>query len=164
VVVARTPVAIGQVITAADLGEKAVSVGDGLASVSWARRDDVVGKVATAPLYPGQLLHPQAAAAAPPLEAGEVAMTLALSREQAVGGMLRTGDLVAVLAAPGSLGGATAAGEVLSRVGVLAVRDRPTAGGEAGDLLVTVRLPAADAARLQAAYRAGKIDLVLEAR
>ena len=163
VLAVRRPVAVGQVITASDVEPKAISAVDNLPAVGWSEREQVVGKVAGAPLYPGQIVHPKATTTAPALAAGEVAMTLALTEEQAVGGILAPGDVVAVLTTPAAGAAPAPAGALLSGVGVLGVRPRPAAGGADG-VLVTLRLRAPDAATLQAAYRSGKIDLALEAR
>lgn len=160
VLAARHPVELGQVIRREDLTVKEISAADGLPAVAASRLDRVVGRVARDPIRPGQLLHPEAVAGAPPLKAGEVAMTLALREEQAVGGLVRSGDRVAVL---GTSAGGVGSGVVLPEVTVLSVRARRGAGGDQ-EVLVTLRLVQAEAARLQAAYRGEKIDLALVGR
>lgn len=162
VVWVRAPVALGEVIGRDDLTQRRVSVADGLAAVPASQIDQIVGRVARTALYAGQVLPPQAVNAPAPVAPGEVALTLALGPEQAVGGMIRPGDQVAVLSTSASApSGSTAA--VLPAVTVLSVApDEGTAGEDR--LLVTVRLPAAQVGALQAAYRQGKIDLALVGR
>ena len=58
--------------------------------------DQVVGQVAQAPMYPGEVLDPRTIAAGQALPAGQIAITLALAPEQALGGNLHSGDVVAV--------------------------------------------------------------------
>lgn len=162
VLAVRSAVELGEVVGPEDLAVREVSVGDGLATVPTSQRQQIVGQVARAPLLPGELLHPKAVGGPVLVRAGEVAMTLALKEEQAVGGLLRPGDRVALLSTPTSLAGATST-IVLPEVTVLGVRPRRGAGGE-NDVLVTLRLLQPQAASLQAAYRAGKIDLALVGR
>jgi Flp pilus assembly protein CpaB len=160
----RTPVQVGQVIAAGNLGETRLSDATTIPSIPAARQSEIVGQVAQASLYPGQVLDPRAIATATTLPAGQVAITLALAPEQAVGGSLHPGDVVAVYAAaPGAAGLAPTANQVLPGVVVRSVAAQSAVGG-APSVLVTLQLPAAQATALDAAYRGTKIDLALVGR
>jgi Flp pilus assembly protein CpaB len=160
----RTQVQAGQVITAGNLTETRLPDTTTIPSVPAERMSQVVGQVAQAPLYPGQVLDPRAIAGATTLPAGQVAITLALAPEQAVGGSLHPGDVVAVYAsAPTAAGVAPSATQVLPGVLVRSVATQSAVGG-APSVLVTLQLPATQATSLDAAYRGAKIDLALVGR
>jgi Flp pilus assembly protein CpaB len=160
----RTPVQVGQVIAAGNLTETRLSDATTIPSIPAARQSEIVGQVAQASLYPGQVLDPRAIATATTIPAGQVAITLALAPEQAVGGSLHPGDVVSVYAAaPGAAGLAPTANQVLPAVVVRSVAAESAVGG-APSVLVTLQLPAAQAAALDAAYRGTKIDLALVGR
>jgi Flp pilus assembly protein CpaB len=160
----RTPVQAGQVITAGNLTETRLPDTTTIPSVPAERMSQIVGQVAQAPLYPGQVLDPRAIATATTLPAGQVAITLALAPEQAVGGSLHPGDVVAVYASvPTAAGVAPSATQVLPAVLVRSVATQSAVGG-APSLLVTLQLPATQATSLDAAYRGAKVDLALVGR
>jgi Flp pilus assembly protein CpaB len=154
-------VPVGQVLTAQDLTQTRLADNTTIPSVPASRLNDAVGKVAQAPLYPGEVLDPRALVTGSVLPAGEVALTLALSAEQAVGGSLHPGDVVAVLAGvPPAAGLPPTATEVLAAVSVHTVATQSTAGGAVTEL-ITLELTPTQATTLDAAYRAYKIDLAL---
>jgi Flp pilus assembly protein CpaB len=160
----RRSVQVGQVVTASDLTETRLPDNTTIPSVPASRLNEMVGEVAQAPLYPGDVLDPQSVGTTPALPAGAVAMTLALAPEQAVGGSLRAGDVVAVFAAtPGSGGLPPVGSEVLAGVAVRSVTTEGATGGQVTEL-VTLQLTPAQATSLDAAYRAYKVDLALAGR
>lgn len=165
VVSVRAPIAAGSVITAAQLSEASLPVGASVPSIPIAQQGSVVGQVAQVPLYPGDVVDPHDVGSQSALPPGEVAMTLSLAPEQAVGGTLRANDVVDVFAAPSAVapGAAPAAVQVLSGVPVRAVATPSTVAG-APTVYVTLILSPAQATSLDAVYRADKVDLALTNR
>lgn len=156
----RSPVALGQVITAGDLTAKPIGGADGVDSLPASELGRMIGKVTRSPLYAGEILPPEAVASGPSLPAGQVAMTLALAPEQAVGGMLHPGDHVTVLSTPTGIAASASSSTVaLPAVTVLSVATNQSVG--ANQVLVTLSLPAGQVTTLDAAYRSGKVDLAL---
>jgi Flp pilus assembly protein CpaB len=161
VVGVRDPVSLGQVISQGDLTVKTIGSADGVDSVPAGQLEQMVGKVAHSPLYPGEILPAQAVAPGPTVPAGDVALTLALAPEQAVGGTIAPGDQVAVLSTPTGLATTGSSSSVaLPAVTVLSMVSEAATVGE-NQYLVTVIVPAGEAPALDAAYRGGKIDLAL---
>ncbi|MGH2726014.1 MAG: RcpC/CpaB family pilus assembly protein, partial [Actinomycetota bacterium] len=142
-----------------DVRVAGISLSGGIAYLSGSMRDQIVGRVATEPLWAGKLLGPNSISDAPPLPAGNVAMSLLLKPDHAAGGALRAGDHVAVIAsaAPGRGDGQTTI--LFTDVAVLAVSKADAAEG--GGVIVTLRLLLQDARALAAARAAGDINLVL---
>lgn len=159
VIVAAANVQPGQVITASDLRIADVSLAGGIQYVSASMRDQLVGRVATEPLWDGKLLGPGSVSQAPPLPAGMVAMSVALKPDRAVAGNVGPGDHVAVIASPnsGSAGGQTTI--LLTSVEVLGVSR--AAAEEGGGVIVTLKLRLEQARVLASARAAGQIDFVL---
>ena len=163
VVTVKHQVALGQVLTAADLSTKSIAAGESIPSIPAAQASSVVGKVTQAPLFAGDVLDPQAVAVNPSLPAGQLAETLALAPEQAVGGRLHAGNYVSVLAAPATspTGAAPTASVALPAVEVLDVVQQSGAS-QTTSWLVTLELSPAQATQLEAVYRGGgHIDLAL---
>jgi Flp pilus assembly protein CpaB len=160
----KAPVQVGQVLTAGDLGETSLPANSAIPSLPASRRAQVIGQTAQAPLYPGDVLDPQEVNTVAALPAGAVAMTIALTPEQAVGGTLHPGENVAVFAASSTAaaGAAPTATEVLGGVPVRAVNAQMTTGGPTTEF-VTLQLTVAQATDLEAVYRGqqAKIDLAL---
>jgi Flp pilus assembly protein CpaB len=165
VVSVKAPVAAGSVITSADLGEASLPVGASVPSIPAAQQGGVVGQVARVPLYPGDIIEPHDVGSQPSLPPGDIAMTLSLAPEQALGGTLRANDVVDVFAAPTTVapGAAPAAAEVLSGIPVRAVATPSTVAGSP-TVFVTLVLSPAQATSLDAVYRADKVDLALTNR
>lgn len=165
VVSVKAPVAAGSVISGSDLGEASIPVGASVPAIPSGQRGSVIGQVAQIPLYPGDILDPHDAGTQPALPPGDVAMTLSLAPEQAVGGTLRAGDSVDVFAAPTTVapGASPAAAEVLSGVAVRGVATPSTQAGLPA-VYVTLVLTPGQATTLDAAYRAYKVDLALANR
>ena len=167
---ARTPVLVaagtvqpGEVIEPSDLRVVEMSVPAGVAYLSASAEGQIAGQVASEPLWDGKVLGPGSVADAPPVGPGEVAITLLLPPESAVGGDVPSGDRVAVLSSPG----ATAAGSrenatttiLLANVPVLAVREAATTEGDGVFITLTLRLEEARA--LAEARASGRVDLAL---
>lgn len=163
---ARTPVLVaagavepGEMIEASDLRVVDISLSGGVAYVPASMQTQLVGRVATEPLWEGKLLGPSSVSQAPPLPAGSVAMSLLLKPDRAVAGSIRSGDSVAVIAntAPGR--GDPQTTILFTSVPVLAVSHAQIEEG--GGVLVTLRLRLEEARTLAAARANGSVDLVL---
>lgn len=98
VVVAATEVQPGDVITAKDLRVAEVALAGEVEAIPAGDLQTVIGQVAAEPLYAGKLLTRRAVSSGAPVPSGYVAMSLALRPERAVGGSLRAGDNVLVVA------------------------------------------------------------------
>ena len=168
---ARTPVLVaaasvqpGEIIKASDLRVVEVSAPAGIAYLPASARNDVVGRVATEPLWAGKLLGPGSLSDAPPLAPGLVAFSLLLSPQAAVAGEIRAGDRVAVLASPASdqapqAGSPTDTTILFTDVPVLSTRQATGTDGES--LLVTLTLRLEEARALAQAKATGRVDLAL---
>src|SRR6266511_3279785 len=93
---ARTPALVaagtvqpGEVVEAGDLRVVEVSLPAGIAYLPASARDDLVGRVATEPLWDGKVLGPGSVSDSPPLSPGTVAFSLLLPQEAAVAGDIR---------------------------------------------------------------------------
>lgn len=159
VLVVARPVAAGTPIEATDLRVAEIGLAPGVAAVPVGERDRVVGKVPTAALATGQVLSPDLLVDTPALEAGEVAVSVGIAPDHAVGGALHPGDRVKVLATS-NVGRPDAKTVVLfPALRVLAV----SSGMSAGDtkLTVTLAVRSEDAALLAQAQAGGALDLAL---
>jgi Flp pilus assembly protein CpaB len=167
----RTPVLVmahdvpaGQVIDAQDVRVAELGLAPGVAALGIQDRGRVVGQIASTALAAGQVLGPTAIAGAPPLEAGQALMSVAVAPEHAAAGTLRAGDQVAVVASSSPDQPTAGRAEVLlSPVPVVAVRATTEAAGGDGKLLVSLAIPEAQAPALAQATH-GTVDLVLLAR
>lgn len=165
VVSVKAPISAGSVISATQLGQASLPVGASVPSIPADQQGSVVGHVAQVPLYPGDIVEPHDVGGQSALPLGDVAMTLSLAPEQALGGTLRANDIVDVFAAPSTVapGAAPAAVEVLSGIPVRAVATPNTVAGTPA-VFVTLILSPGQATSLDAVYRADKIDLALTNR
>lgn len=162
--VAAGTVQPGDVIEVSDLRVVEVSLPPGVAYLPDSMKSEIVGRVAAEPLWEGKMLGPGSVSEAPPLAPGMVAITLLLPQESAVGGAVRTGDRVAVLASPaadqvGVDRQRSATTILLTDVLVLSVRQASTAEGQG--LLVTLTLRLEEARALAEARASGGVDLAL---
>ena len=165
----RTPVLVmaravqaGRVIGAGDVRVAELGVAPGVATLEAGERARVVGRVATVPLEPGQILSPAVVADGPALAPDQVAMSVALAPEHAAAGLLRAGDRVTVLASgkPDATGPSVQAGVLLSPVRVLSVLTQGDSGAADDKLLVSLAVRPEQAALLARATQ-GTLDLVL---
>lgn len=100
-VVLRSRIEAGQRIAATDLTVRAMELDPEVASFAMSSTDDAIGAVALEVLLPGQLLQPQAIL--PPGEGEESTdeifeFSFSLERARALGGTIRSGDRVDVVA------------------------------------------------------------------
>jgi Flp pilus assembly protein CpaB len=161
VLVVARPLQPGEVISADDLRPAEVGLDPSLQGVVPAREEtNVVGRVAGAPLLPGELLT-RFALSSTAIPKGFVAMSVSARREGAVGGQVRSGDHVDVIATRGSNTGRTAARTLLHDVVVSRVGESSGLAANPGQLVVTLLIPARAAEQLAAAQAAGEIDLAL---
>lgn len=163
---ARTPVLIaagsvqpGDVIKPSDVRVAEMSLSGGVAYLPASMRDQIVGRVATEPLWEGKLLGPNSVSQTAPLPPGTVAMSLMLKPDHAVAGGIRPGDHVAVIASTAPGRGDQRTTILFTSVAVLAVSRAQLEDG--GGVIVTLRLRLEEARALAAARAAGSVDLVL---
>lgn len=165
----RTPILLaagtvqpGEVIEASDLRVAELSLPAGVAYLPASMKGEIVGRVAAEPLSDGKVLGPGSVSETAPLAPGTVAVTLLLPAESAVGGDIRAGDRVAVIASPGPDQAAADASPttiLFTEIPVLSVRQASTAEGQG--LLVTLTLRLEEARALAEAKSRGRVDLAL---
>ena len=155
------PVAKGQVIVREDLVTTSVSGVAGAIPVS--EVDSVVNQTAAVDLIDGQILTPEMFAASAVPADGQATVGLALDPARVPGAGLEPGDVVDVIAVPGgdtpvkdpnALDTPEALAEAAS---VYSVEGAATAGGQ---VLVTLVVDAADAARISAYSTQNRVAVV----
>ncbi len=157
------PVAAGQVIELAHLGESQVAVDAAQAVVEADQRDEVVGRVAAVDLVAGSLLADQQVADVPPAPSGE-AVVGAVLPPGAFPLDLRRGDrVIAVLVPTDATEGDDPGGEAVpsTPATVVAVEDQPDSGG---GVAVSLAVTPEDAAALSVGGAQGRLTLVLAPR
>jgi Flp pilus assembly protein CpaB len=159
VLVAARALEPGQVIGPEDVRVAGISLSGGVAYLPATMRGQIVGQVASEPLWPGKLLGPNSTSNSPPLPAGYAAMSLLLKPDHAAGGALRAGDHVAVIASTAPGRGDPNTTILFTNVVVLSATHADAASG--GGVIVTLRLLLQDARALAAARAAGDINLAL---
>ena len=99
VLVASRELAAGATLGPDDLGVARVRVDDAIYLAAWPAEslEDVVGKQLAEPVHANALLPRAALSSRPALAAGQLALTIAISPESAVGGRVRAGNTVQVL-------------------------------------------------------------------
>lgn len=157
VLVISRPVAVGHVLSAADLDTAEVSgISDAIAVED---ADGAIGQVAAVALVPGQVLTSQALTSSPLPAAGERLVAMSLPAGRLPSG-LTAGSAVEVLAAPAL--GQGGAGAELKAPEVLAARSIvfDVATSDDGTLVVTLRVPDEVADSVAAHSAAGRVTLV----
>jgi len=103
VLVATRDLPPGAVLGATDLAVARVRVDDAIYETAWpaATREELIGKALAEPVHAQQLLVRAQLASRAPLAAGQLALTIPIRPETAVGGGLRPGDSVQVLSTSG---------------------------------------------------------------
>lgn len=158
VLVAARDVAPGQVIAAEDLTEARISVSEGAAWVPADQRGDVVGRPAAVGLASGAILAPSQVGQSSGLRAGQAEVGVALTPGQAPLA-LRQGSRVQVVDNGGDIPGERAAPVVLSDQAVVTDVGAPSAAS--ATTVVSLTLPAQEAAAVAAAGAAGRVSLVV---
>ena len=157
VLVVAQPLAAGQVLTSSDLRAVKVSTGTGLDVVPVGAEASVVGRPAAVPLVAGALLTRGEVGAAPPANAGEDVVAVALKEGLFPPG-LAPGDRVQVVpVVTSSSSTATAPGSPVNAT-VLGVEPAPPAPNTATVFSLQVAKTDADAVASLAA--AGEVSLV----
>lgn len=157
------PVAAGQVIEPAHLGESLVAVDAAQAVVEAERRDEVVGRVAAVDLVARSLLADQQVADVPLAPSGE-AVVGAILPPGAFPLDLRRGDrVIAVLVPTDATEGDDPRGRGVpsTPATVIAVEDQPDSGG---GVAVSLAVAPEDAAALSVGGAQGRLTLVLAPR
>jgi SAF domain len=140
VVMVTTPVAVGQVITSADVGTTSIAAGPGLQTIPARQMSQVVGLVAATSLRPGTLLAPSEVTSKLAPGPGQDLVPVAIKPSGLPASGLTPGDQVLVVATPAASGGGGAAPVLAQPVpavveAVNAVTDQN--GFDVVDLLVT---------------------------
>lgn len=159
VVVLARDVQTGSTLTAGDVTTADVSVGDQVAVVH--PQDGILGKTALTDLRRGSLLSPGAVGDAPVLTAGQDLVPIRVKLGQRPAQGLTPGQAVLAVPAPQdptSPGGTalTTAQPIKATVASFGQPDPAT-----GDLVVDLRVPAADAVGLARAAGTGSVTLVV---
>jgi Flp pilus assembly protein CpaB len=103
VVVATRELPAGFVLGPADLAVTRVRVDDAIYQATWpaAAREELIGKQLAEPVHAQQLLVRAQVSSRSPLTADQLALTIPIRSDTAVGGRLRPGDHVQVLSTTG---------------------------------------------------------------
>lgn len=160
VLVAAANLEAGHALQPGDLQVAEIGLGAGVASIDADELDALSGRVLAGPVESGQILSPSTIAAGPPLDADEVAISVAVPPAHAVGGTLQSGNRVAVLATREPERALARTTVLLSGVRVIAVL-HPEGAGADPSLTVTLAVSTDDAAAIAQAANSGVIDLVL---
>lgn len=162
VVVARRPVAPGDVLSGDDLGEERATLPPAVRDRTFARPDEVEGAVALGPIGSGEPLLRSAVARAGPLDppGPSFELSLPVERARALDGRLVPGDLVDVLVTHGT--DRAAVTEVVARRARVLDSDE-SSDGLGGDV-TTLRLSLASPTEVMAAAHAGATGSVTVVR
>jgi hypothetical protein len=159
VLVVKQRVPTGHVVVAADLGS--VQLSGGIRAIAASDVHTVVGQVAAVELVPGQVVNRDMLTAERVPAAGQSMIGLSLAPGQLPGDGIAAGDAVQLVAVPSK---SDAESPLLDRPEVLgssatvyAARPDTTTGG---NMLVTLVVPAAEAAQLATYGSAGKVALI----
>lgn len=157
-----SPIAKGQVVERKDLVSTSVSGVNGAVPVG--EVGSIVGKTAAVDLVSGQILTNQMVTSGAVPAQGQSTVGLALDPTRAPGAGLDPGDVVTVIAVPGGDNAPRSGSDEIdnptvlaSNAGVYAVGGQQTSGGQQ---LVTLVVPAKDAARIAAYSTQNRIALV----
>ena len=162
VVAIARPVAVGQVIQAADLHQVLAGSVDGIRTTPWSTRASVVGRTAAVSLVPGSLLNPSQLATGPTVDPAAAVVGAVLKAGQFPPG-LRLGDKVLAIVLPPEAAAATAQADVAAPIAatVAGIETLPDTGG---GVSVSLAVPPGDAATLAVAGARGRLALVLAPR
>lgn len=154
------PVALGEVITDADLRVAQVAPDPALHPIPATSRAQVVGRRAATDLVPGGLLTRNQVTDATAPAAGFSLVGVAVKSTQMPGQPLRAGDRLLVVATPPVDGDVTTDPPETVEVTVVHVGARDDTGAR----VVDVAVPATGAAELAARAATGRVALVLQPR
>ncbi len=155
------PVAVGQVITAADLQVVRVSTSSGVTPVPASRASSVAGRTAAVTLVPGTLLASAQLGSSSDLRAGQAIVGVALKAGQAPAA-LRAGTRVEVIDSTKSTSGDPGRPVVLTDQAVVSSSARSESSSSATSL-VSLTLPSGDAPAVASAAADGRVSLVVVA-
>lgn len=160
VLVARRSIERGALIESDDLARVRVSADPALKPLPASEFDNVVGQRAALDIAAGGLLTAEATSAAVVPPSGMSVVGVALTPAQVPSLALRTGDRVRVVVTPAQGAEPAAGAPQFSGADVVGVR----ADAEAGQLVVDLLVPYAEAAVLAARVATGNVALVLDSR
>jgi hypothetical protein len=160
VLVARHDIERGSVIKSDDLARVRLSADPALRPVPASQLDQVVGQRAALDIAEGGMLTPGSFSSAVVPAAGQSVLGVALTPAQAPGLPLRNGDHVRVVVTPAQGADLPAGAPVFNDAEVVGVH----AGDQAGQRVVDLLVPRADAAVLATRVATGDVALVLDSR
>jgi hypothetical protein len=149
------PVAVGQVLSPADLRVARIS-GSGLSAMSASSMSLVVGETATSSLTPGMLLQSSMLTRSPVPGAGLQVVAVA-EKSSLVPAGVAAGRSVSLIQVPTAGGGHTGGGVLVDRALVVAVRTDPTGG----TTVLSVEVPASLAPTVAESVVAGGLAVTL---
>ena len=167
VVVAARDRPAGATLAPGDLAVARVRVDDAIyaAAIRGDELEALAGRSLPTPLYAGQVLARAQVVDRPPPAPGQVLMTIAVPPERAVGGRLRPGDLVRVLATESGPGGRAVVAVPRATVVELGRESPPGVATGRGDgpplAWATLLVGEAEAVGLAQAKNTGQLDLAL---
>lgn len=153
------PVAAGQVISAADLREVRISSATGVAPLSVAQRDSVVGKTASVGLVPGSLLIESQVGSSSGLQPNQAVVGVALKPGQAPES-LRAGTRVQIVDSAKSSGTERPRAVVLTSSAIVSSVGRPE-NSTNGTTVVSLTVPVGDAPAVSASAMDGRLSLIV---
>lgn len=156
-------VALGQVITDADLVVVSVSADPNLSPISADRRGQIVGLIAQVPLVKGELLTPGQVGPSTGFGAGQQLVALALKPGQLPARGLSSGEQVLVVATPGSndVTGSDSGGTLTAEPVSAVVADVGPADAASGVTVVDVRVASANGPGLARLASTGNLAVIL---
>ncbi len=163
VLVVQRDVAVGNVITSADVSTASIAA-SGISDIPARQRSQVVGLVAASALHPGMLLAASDLVTSLPPPPGKVLVGVSVRPSAVLASGLEPGDRVTLVATPGVIGENTQGGApnlsmLLPVSGVVQAVD--DTANQDGDVVVDVIVPAAEGAAVLQQDSTGQIGLVV---
>jgi hypothetical protein len=165
VVVARSTIERGAVITAEDLMTVRIEVDPSLHTVPGGDLAGLVGGRAALDVAAGSLLTPESVTQENVPPAGYSLVGVGVTQSMMPGTQLMAGDEIRVVATADQQGGtSTAATPVSVTATVVGTQTGVDTTGLGAETIITVQVPTGDAAQLAAMASAGKVAVVLDSR
>ena len=158
VLAARSTIPRGAIIEADDLERVRINADPSLAPVAASSYDDIVGQRASLDIAAGSLLTETSTSGALLPPEGMSVVGIALTRAQAPGLPLQSGDRVRVVATPGEGEKGPSEAPVFSEAEVVG----SNVDDATGELVVDLLVPYADASTLAARVATGNVAIVLD--
>ena len=165
VVVARSTIARGAVITAEDLMTVRIEVDPSLRTVPGGDLASLVGERAALDVAAGSLLTPVSVTQKNVPPAGQSLVGVGVAQAMMPGTQLMAGDQIRVVATSDQQGGTSIVATPVSVTAtVVGTQTGADTTGLGAQTIITVQVPTGDAAQLAAMASAGKVAVVLDSR